>query len=180
MTSIIRRVVTGHDRNGRSVVHVDGAPPNVQLRPTGGSTAHLMWVTDSTPADSASEGDPTLGDFPTPPPSRGSIFRITEFPPLKGDPGEIDANAYALERGIETPQLDAASRRHPFMHRTETVDYAIVLSGEIDMLLDEEDVHLRAGDVVIQRATNHAWVNRGNTPCRIAFILIDADGGGAD
>ena len=64
--------------------------------------------------------------------------------------------------------------RHPAMHRTKTIDYALILSGEIDMLLDDSEIHLKPGDVVIQRGTNHAWVNRGNTPCQVAFILVDA------
>jgi quercetin dioxygenase-like cupin family protein len=64
--------------------------------------------------------------------------------------------------------------RHPAMHRTRTVDYAIVMAGEIDMLLDDSEIHLKAGDVLVQQGTNHAWVNRGTEPCRIAFVLIDA------
>ena len=66
--------------------------------------------------------------------------------------------------------------RHANTHRTRTVDYAVVLDGEIDMLLDDDDVHLRAGDVIVQQGTNHAWVNRGDRPCKIAFVLIDATG----
>ena len=69
---------------------------------------------------------------------------------------------------------DAVKSRSPFMHRTRSLDYAIVLTGEIDMLLDDSDVHLKAGDILVQQGTNHAWMNHGSVPCRIAFVLIDA------
>ncbi len=76
--------------------------------------------------------------------------------------------------GADAPHKGLAPR-HPMMHRTRTVDYAIIMSGEIDMLLDDSEVHLKAGDLVVQQGTNHAWVNRGKTTCRIAFVLVDAE-----
>ena len=115
------------------------------------------------------------------PPPRGTNFRISEFPPE--DPEEmkaIDGSRAFAEVGAA--QTLVAGARHPFMHRTATIDYAIVLEGEITLLLDDSEVDLKAGDVVIQRGTNHAWSNRGEGLCRMAFILIDAedrDGGGA-
>ena len=143
-----RRVVTGHDASGKAVVLSDGDAPNARLRPGSGLTSTLLWVTDETPAGLSGSADQAAREIGIPPPERGTIFRVVDFPP--GAPGE--------------------------MHRTRSVDYAIVLEGEIDMLLDASEVHLRAGDVVVQRATNHAWVNRGGAACRIAFVLVDARG----
>ncbi len=112
------------------------------------------------------------------PPPSGSVFRIVDFPPAR-ETGDIDNAAMIREMGLREA---GASPRHAAMHRTRSIDYAIVVSGEIDMLLDDSEVHLRAGDVLVQQATNHAWVNRGRETCRIAFVLIDArepDGGAA-
>ncbi|MEA2964138.1 MAG: hypothetical protein QOI46_4236, partial [Alphaproteobacteria bacterium] len=111
-----------------------------------------------------------------PPPPNGSIFRIVEFHPTpKAD--NLDPNFLAKIAGHDGPAATspaAKPARHPGMHRTRSIDYAIVLAGEIDMLLDDSDVHLKTGDVLVQQGTIHAWVNRGKEPCRIAFILIDA------
>jgi uncharacterized cupin superfamily protein len=105
------------------------------------------------------------------PPSRGSIFRVVDFP-AAADFGAVDNAAMLREMGIGVGQSGA---RHASMHRTKSIDYAVVLSGEIDMLLDDSEVHLKAGDVLVQQGTNHAWVNRGKENCRIAFVLIDAE-----
>src|SRR5207248_10051941 len=102
-----------------------------------------------------------------PPPANGSIFRVVDFPPEKA-PRSRDA--ILAEMGIAAH----GGARHPGMHRTRSIDYVIVLEGEIDMLLDEGEVHLAAGDVLVQQGTNHAWVNRSAAACRIAFVLIDA------
>ena len=101
------------------------------------------------------------------------MFRIVEFPPVGDDIEGLDHSASAADLGALPAK--GASNRHPFMHCTDTIDYAIILDGEVDMLLDDSEVHLKAGDVIIQRGTNHAWVNRGSGTCRIAFILIDAE-----
>jgi mannose-6-phosphate isomerase-like protein (cupin superfamily) len=172
MLKPIRRVVTGHDANGKAVVISDKMATNVvtsEHRP-GGRTN--LWRTTSSPACYGGERDEADAKFDVEPPPNGVNFRISEFPPE--DPGIIakldGAKAFA-EVGAAHRIVEGA--RHPFMHRTETVDYAIVLDGEIDMLLDDEDIHLKAGDVIIQRGTNHAWANRYHAVCRIAFILID-------
>ncbi len=110
--------------------------------------------------------------FTLEPPAHGTNFRISEYPPEPPDAtARIDGKRAFAEVGAAHRIIEGS--RHPLMHRTETVDYAIVLEGEIDLLLDDEDVHLTAGDVVIQRGTNHCWVNRYAKPCRMAFILID-------
>ncbi len=168
----IRRVVTGHDKNGRAVVITDGDAPNVLTRPVGGLVSTQLWRTFETPADNSGDADPVVGEIRTPPPAGGTVFRITEFPPVTPEVEALGHSAVAEALGA-LPAGDIANK-HPFMHRTNSVDYAIVLSGEIDMLLDDSEVHVRAGDVIVQKGTNHAWVNRGTEPCSIAFILIDA------
>jgi mannose-6-phosphate isomerase-like protein (cupin superfamily) len=165
-------VVTGHDSNGKAVVIMDSDAANVVIsdhRP-GGRTN--LWRTTSMPACYGGDRDEADAAFTTEPLANGVKFRINEFPPA--DDAEIatydSSKAFAA---VGSAHLVVEGARHPFMHRTETVDCAIVLEGEIDMLLDEEDVHLKAGDVVIQRGTNHAWANRYDKICRIEFVLID-------
>ena len=165
-----RRVVTGHDAGGRAVVLIDGAAPNAKLRKATGLTSTLLWVTEESPADNSGSADAAERDIGVAPPPRGSIFRVVDFPPSM-DFGAVDTVAMLREMGIEA---GAGSARHANMHRTKSVDYAVVISGEIDMLLDDSEVHLKAGDVLVQRGTNHGWVNRGRENCRIAFVLIDA------
>lgn len=162
----VRRVVTGH-RDGKAVVLYDSAAPNQRLRQASGLVSTLIWVTDETPADICASADRAARDIGVPPPAGGSIFRVVDFPP---ESGARSREAILTEMGVG----DHGGARHHGMHRTRSVDYAIVLEGEIDMLLDEGEVHLEAGDVLVQQGTNHAWVNRGAAPCRIAFVLIDA------
>ena len=173
MVQPTRRVVTGHDASGRAVVLIDGAAPNAKLigiagRLLKGST--LLWVTDRSPADNSGSADAAAREIGVAPPPRGSIFRVVDFPPA-AEFGAVDNAAMLREMGIASGQGGA---RHAGMHRTRSIDYAVVISGEITMLLDDSEVHLKAGDVLVQRGTNHAWVNRGRENCRIAFVLIDA------
>jgi mannose-6-phosphate isomerase-like protein (cupin superfamily) len=173
MVRPIRRVVTGHDANGRAVVVIDDPATNIvtsRHRP-GGRTN--LWRTTSMPACYGGDRDEADAIFSVEPPPNGVNFRIAEFPPEDaGILAKMDGARAFAETGAAHRIVQGA--RHPMMHRTDTVDYAIVLEGEIDMLLDDEDVHLKTGDVVIQRGTNHAWANRYDRLCRIAFILIDA------
>jgi mannose-6-phosphate isomerase-like protein (cupin superfamily) len=158
MTKAARRVVTGHDAQGKSVVLSDGMPPNVREKGTGVDFLEI-WNTVGAPASlEANETEPTDGPLNVPPPRIGSKIRLNDF-----YPGHI--------RKLP-PRADG---RHPMMHRTRSVDYGIVLEGEIFMILDEQEVLLRAGDVVVQRGTDHAWENRSDRVCRMAFILIGAD-----
>jgi quercetin dioxygenase-like cupin family protein len=171
MTRPTRRVVTGHDASGKAVVLIDGAAPNAKLRKATGLTSTLLWVTEESPADNSGSADSAEREIGVAPPPRGSIFRVVDFPPAV-DVGAVDNAAMLREMGIEDGQGGA---RHATMHRTRSIDYAVVIEGEIDMLLDDSEVHLKAGDVLVQRGTNHAWVNRGKEYCRIAFVLVDAD-----
>ena len=172
MTRPTRRVVTGHDSAGRAVVLFDGPAPNVKLRKATGLTSTLLWVTDGSPADNSGSADCAERDIGVAPPPRGSVFRVVDFPPA-ADAGAVDNAAMLKEMGIAGG--GPADPRHATMHRTRSIDYAVVISGEIDMLLDDSEVHLKAGDMLVQRGTNHAWVNRGKESCRVAFVRIDAE-----
>jgi mannose-6-phosphate isomerase-like protein (cupin superfamily) len=146
MSLQLRRVVTGHDEGGRAVVIIDEMAKNV-AQPRPGLSASVVWTTDTIPADNSGVDDGGARKVGTTLPG-GTVFRVIEFMP---------GNA-------------------PRIHRTDTIDYAVVISGEIDMELEPGDVevHLKAGDVLVQRGTIHNWVNRGTAPCQIAFILIAA------
>lgn len=164
----IRRVVTGNDEAGQAYIVSDGGPPRQINRPSG-LTSTLLWSTDSSPAiigqNDVDAGDRDLGIPPLP---NGTVFRIVEFPPENRNTKKD--YSYLKTDGAETD----GTKPHPGMHQTQTLDYGIVISGEIVLVLDKEEVALKAGDVVVQRATNHAWSNRSDAPCRLAFILVDA------
>jgi mannose-6-phosphate isomerase-like protein (cupin superfamily) len=163
-----RRIVTGH-RDGKAVVIFDGPAPNRKVRQASGLVSTVLWVTDESPADISGTADRSQREIGVPPPPRGSIFRVVEFPPERG---QQSREAVLREMGL----ADQKDSKHAGMHRTRSIDYAVVIEGEIDMVLDDSEVHLAAGDVLVQQGTNHAWVNRGAKPCRIAFVLIDAAG----
>ncbi len=165
----IRRVVAGNDETGKAVIQFDSDASNVK-QPTSSITTTLLWVTDTSPANNEGSEDTADQEIGIPPPPNGSIFRIVEFGP-EGSKGRSDEAKYLSSVGAQQDE----SARHPGMHKTNSIDYAIIMSGEIDMLVDEDEVHVKAGDVVVQRGNNHAWANRGTEPCRIAFILIDSD-----
>jgi mannose-6-phosphate isomerase-like protein (cupin superfamily) len=169
MAAKIRRVVTGHDANGTAIIARDGIAENVRVRAANGLTSTLLWVEDTTPGDNTGDIDGADREIGVAPPDGGSVFRIVEFVP---DDTSVSNEDMKKELGLDPDS--GGPVRHPGMHKTRSVDYAIVLSGEIDMLVDADEVHLKAGDVVVQRGTNHAWANRGTEPCRIAFVLIDA------
>ena len=175
MLKPIRRIVTGHDAKGKSIIASDGPSPHVLTIP-GVPTFGLtnLWVTDGAPADNSGTKDAADRNVVLEPPPSGTIFRVVEFPPDASLAGTFDRKA-AFEGMGAGHAMDQDASRHPGMHKTSTVDYAIVLSGEIWALVDEGETLMRAGDVLVQRGTNHAWVNRGTQPCRVAFVLIDAN-----
>jgi len=172
MPRSVRRVVTGHDAGGKAVVLHDGQAPNSKVRQATGLTSILVWVTDECPADVSGSADRAEREIGVAPPARGSIFRVVDFPPMGKE--ETDNAAMLREMGLQRPDR-YGDLRNPLMHRTKSIDYAVVIAGEIDMLLDDSEVHLEAGDVLVQQGTIHAWVNRGKETCRVAFVLIDAE-----
>ena len=144
----IRRVITGHDGNNVAKVILEGPAANTK-RPRDGVSSTLMWCSDQMPTDiSIGENAEDMGArvLGTAPPANGSRFIVMEFGP-----------------GIASE-----------MHRTETIDYIVMLSGEIEMDMDASTVKLKAGDIMVQRGTNHAWVNRSKAPARLAIVLLDA------
>lgn len=166
----MRRVVTGHDAAGKAIVLFEGEAPNAKARKASGVLSTLLWVTDESPADISGSADRAAREIGVAPPARGTAFRVVDFLP-ESETGAVDRAAMLREMGLAP---EGHETRHAAMHRTRSVDYAVVLEGEIDMLLDDSEVHFRAGDVLVQQGTNHAWVNRGSKPCRIAFVLVDA------
>jgi hypothetical protein len=176
MDKAVRRIVTGHDAAGRSIVQEDGAPPRVvTLGGKSGTTFHEIWNTRSTPApiDRAS-GEPAEPGIALLPPAGGTRIRILDIPPDDGAVAALPREAVrALFEAIGAGHALADDPPHPLMHRTETVDYGIVLEGELVLILDEGETAVRAGDVVVQRGTGHAWANRSASNARIAFVLID-------
>jgi mannose-6-phosphate isomerase-like protein (cupin superfamily) len=174
-----RRIVTGHDVAGQAIIQEDAPPARVQR--IGGETGPLfyeIWNTRATPApiDRAS-GEPHEDGIMLAPPSNGTRIRVLDIPP-EGDNLDAMSAEDARRHFEEIGAADASSHtgagsRHAYMHRTETVDYGIVLEGEITLIMDEGETTVRAGDIVVQRGTNHGWANRSEQNCRIAFILID-------
>jgi mannose-6-phosphate isomerase-like protein (cupin superfamily) len=172
-----RRIVTGHDDAGRAVIQSQSAPERVKTLSGGGPTFYEIWNTRETPAriDRAS-GEPAEDGIVLAPPRSGTRIRVLDIPPETAESANIDtaqARAHFAEIGAESASTNTGAARHPHMHRTETVDYGIVLEGEITLLVDIGEVAVRAGDIVVQRGTNHGWANRSGRNCRIAFILID-------
>ncbi len=168
----IRRVVTGHNEKGKSVIVSDGPSPHVLALPGAADFALTnLWVTDGAPADNAGDADAAARPVVLEPPPGGTIFRVVEFPPDSSLGARFDRQAAFAAMGAGDA-MDPDASRHPGMHKTRSVDYAIVLSGEIYAVMDEGETLLRAGDALVQRGANHAWSNRGQTPCLVTFILV--------
>jgi Cupin domain len=169
--------VTGHD-GGRAVVLSDGAPPHVTRPPhQPGLAFHEIWNTRGCPSPvTAREAEPTDFHRDTAPPPQGTVIRIVDIPPEGAEGPDFDketARALFAQVGLAENAEHTIPGRHPLMHRTESIDYGIVLSGQIVLLLDDSEVVLEAGDVVIQRGTIHAWTNRTDGITRMLFILTD-------
>jgi len=176
MGRVPRRVVTGHNAQGKSVFVADDATPHVFRRSPGSAIVMEMWETLATPADNRGNDDAIAPGFRLPPPKSGSVFRIIDYPPDKERIKALAAERAGPDDGSGwNDAADKGNPRHLGFHKTNSIDYAIVLSGEIHALMDEGEVLLKAGDVLIQRGTNHAWSNRTDEPCRVAFVLIDAE-----
>ena len=176
MANSTRRIVTGHDPNGKAIVLHDTSAPVFHPKNRPGVNVTNLWLTTETPANLYDTTDHVQDQVPLIPPAIGTVFRIVEFSPEKDWIDQIDRKA-ARESfasfGTEQAADDDEGPPHPLMHKTKTIDYAIVLSGECYLVLDDSEELVKSGDVIIQRGTNHAWSNRSDQPCRIAFILID-------
>ena len=177
MSAEIRRIVTGHDAEGRAVILSAGAPDRVVDLSDHGPRFYEIWNTRETPVRIDRDSpEPHEDKLTLAPPRNGTRIRVLDIQPETRETQSMDAAE--ARRHFEMIGAGEASTRHQgaphaFMHRTETVDYGIILSGEIYLIVDKGEILCRPGDIVIQRGTNHAWANRSNQVCRIAFILID-------
>lgn len=173
----IERVVTGHDASGKAIVVQRGPLPTVvEIAAIPGTVFHEVWATSGSPAPVDNGPDPTTGALMLPPPKHGTRIRFVDIPP---DTPELLAHGAAKMKDAFAQIGDVAASTvqahspHPLMHRTESVDYGIVIEGELTLVLDDSEVPLKAGSVVVQRGTNHAWANRSGRPCRMLFVLVD-------
>ncbi|MGW0949902.1 cupin domain-containing protein [Streptomyces sp. NPDC002623] len=175
----VRRIVTGHTADGRSTIISDGPSPNVFASETvAGFGAIVPWLTEPGDVSNSGSDDPATADADVPmyPKAGGTVLRIASFPP---DADYVDGAADSLFGDIGGEHArDAAGEtgngRHFWFHRTDSLDYAIVLEGEVWLLTDDGEALAREGDVIIQRGTSHAWSNRSDRVCRVAFVLIGA------
>ena len=171
----MRRIITGHDKNGKSIITLDGPPARSIGEDVGG--LFELWNTDGNQVISSDMVDRADDEIILSPPRGGTKFRYFQINPLpKGVPDEIlqeiAADAFEIV-GAAHHRVDTT--KHPAMHKTETVDYIILLKGDVTLILDEEEVDLKPFDVVVQRGTNHAWVNNGTEPALLIAVLIDSD-----
>jgi len=169
----VRRVLTGHDAEGKSTIIADGQAPNVkEMASMPGLALTDLWETTGAPADNGGHSDAAARPVRLEPPKHGTLFRIVEFPPDSQWRNRADARAAFDSIGAgHAPDRSSAD---PMMHKTNTIDYIVVLKGEIHAVLDKGETLLKPGDVFIQRGTNHSWSVRGNEPCVIAVVLVNA------
>lgn len=176
----VRRVVTGHDDEGRSIVLSDGNSPHHWTSETiPGFGATVPWMTTAGPIDHSSDVDAASAEttIPSFPATGETIMRIVDFPPDAVYPAEAENVIFDQLDGHAEKDAgqERAQSKHFWFHRTDSIDYAVVLSGEVTLILDGDESTLRAGDVVVQRATSHAWSNRTETTARMLFVLIGTE-----
>ena len=166
-----RRIVTGNNSAGKSYFVYDGPSPT--RLDMGMAINEAIWIDDPAKPDPAASQDPVdVEKFQIHPPQNGSVFGIITFPPEGHTP---DISPLQLAENLSRFDFQGVMEEdNPGVHTTRTIDYAIVLSGQIDLALDEGELRLEAGDIVVQRATRHGWFNRGSQPCTIAFVLVDS------
>ena len=174
----VRRIVTIDDAGGKSVAIHDGPTPDVRTDPARpGFAAMRIWVTDTTPASITHARDPLALPHTIEPPPRGSVCRIVTIPPdatFRDKVGADEVAAFFRAMGSPAASTYSAAAPHPYMQKTRTLDFCLILEGEITLVLDTAEVPLAAGDTVVQRGTNHAWSNRSNRVCTIAISSHDA------
>ena len=173
----VRRVVV-IDENDKSMAIADGPSPDVRTDPARpGFASTRIWVTDRTPARIKGVRETLNMPHTLEPPPGGSVCRIVTFPPddaWKGKVGAKEVQAYFSAMGSPGASTYSPRAPHPYMQKTRTLDFCFILEGEITLILDTEEVHLKAGDTVVQRGTNHAWSNRSGERCIVAFSSHDA------
>ena len=171
----MRRIVTGHNALGKSIITIDGPPARSIGEDVGG--LFEIWNTDGMPIETTDNVDRADSEIILSPPANGTKFRYFQINPTpEGVPWDVlqDLAAQAFDRiGAAHHRIDTS--KHPAMHKTETVDYIILLKGDVSLLLDEEEVRLQPFDTVVQRGTNHAWVNNGSEPALLIAVLIDSE-----
>ena len=171
----MRRIVTGHNALGKSIITIDGPPARSIGEDVGG--LFEIWNTDGMAIDTTDNVDRADSEIILSPPANGTKFRYFQINPTpEGVPWDVlqDLAAQAFDRiGAAHHRIDTS--KHPAMHKTETVDYIILLKGDVSLLLDEEEVRLQPFDTVVQRGTNHAWVNHGDEPALLIAVLIDSE-----
>jgi mannose-6-phosphate isomerase-like protein (cupin superfamily) len=178
MTSFppITRVVTGHTADGHSIVSMAGPLPTVvELSAIPGTVFHEVWSTSASPAGVDNGADPTVGTLVLPPPAGGTRFRFVDIPPDTEEflsSGSEKMGEAFTQIGDKAASTVKESSPHPLMHRTESIDYGVVIEGEMTLILDDGEALLKPGSVVIQRGTNHAWANRSGKMCRMLFVLV--------
>lgn len=172
----IRRILTGHAPDGRAIVTEAAAPPETfELPSLPGTFFFEIWKCASVPIPVDNGADPTAGPRKMSPTPGGVAVRVVQIPVETAGAALTPEQIAAHFREAGSPEAATlqASAPHPFMHRTESVDFGILIDGELTLILDDSEVLLHPGDIVVQRGTNHAWSNRGTKPCRIAFVLVD-------
>ena len=173
----VRRIVV-IDENDKSRAIADGPSPDVRTDPARpGFASARMWVTDRTPARIKGVRETLDRPHTLEPPVGGSVCRVVTFPPdetYKGKIGVREVQAFFAAMGSPGASTYSTKAPHPYMQKTRTLDFCLVLEGEITLVLDTDEVDLKAGDTVVQRGTNHAWINRSNRPCVVAFSSHDA------
>lgn len=174
----IRRIVAGEDDTGKAVVFSDGPSPDVRVdRARPGFASTRIWVTETTPAQVRGIRETLHLPHTLEPPTLGSICRVVEFPPEDGYRRNItDTHVQQYFAAMGSPGASTLTKNspHPYMQKTQTLDFCYIMDGEITLVLDTEEVHLKAGDTVIQRGSNHAWSNRSSAPCVVLFSNHDA------
>ena len=185
MPNPFRRIVTGHDDEGAAIIVSDAPPTRVEKIGPLGPVFYEVWNTRETPARvDRNSTEPPEDRLILQPPRGGTRIRVLDIPPEGAELAQISPEVArehfeAIGAGEASTHAATGAQPHPFMHRTQSIDYGIVLEGELTLIVDKGETVVRAGDIVVQRGTNHAWANRSGANCRIAFILIDgqfADG----
>lgn len=174
MRKPVRRIVTGHNTQGRSIISIDDDASNVTaVEGWPGLFVSELWVTSETPVDNMGLTDQAARPMRHDPTPGGTIFRVVEIPP-ESHLSAIDTEKAFAAMGSRNRPRPQDAQLHASMHKTHSIDYLVVAAGEMWMVMEEGSTLLKPGDCVVQRGTNHAWVNKGEQPCILMAVLVDA------